>query len=367
MSRFRRAVGASLVMAAVAVAAGCGKKGPPLAPLRPVPAQIADLAARRAGDTVHVAFTLPDKNADGTTPVDLARVEVYAMTVDKPADAPEGPAFLEKASGVGRVETVTPGQQAVVVEKLDAQRDLTPSPLTGVRPREPAGGEDVPPPVRIYVAVPVNRKGRRGAPSARATVSLAPAPGTPGGVVARYDEKAIAIEWLPVPGETIAGYLVYEGKGEAGRPLNETPLATTAFADARPMQFGVEHCYVVRAAAKREAGAIESEASTPVCVTPKDTFPPAAPSGLAAVASPGAISLIWDANGEADLGGYLVLRGEAPGEKLQALTPSPIRDTTYRDETVKPGVRYVYAVVAVDSVAPPNVSAQSGRVEEMAR
>ena len=38
--------------------------------------------------------------------------------------------------------------------------------------------------------------------------------------------------------------------------------------------------------------------------------------------------------------------------------------TTYRDETVKPGVRYIYAVVAVDKAG--NRSAESNRVEETA-
>ena len=46
---------------------------------------------------------------------------------------------------------------------------------------------------------------------------------------------------------------------------------------------------------------------------------------------PGSINLIWDANTEADLGGYLVLRGEAPGDTLQPLTPEPIKETRYQD------------------------------------
>ncbi len=65
--------------------------------------------------------------------------------------------------------------------------------------------------------------------------------------------------------------------------------------------------------------------------------------------------------------GYLVLRGVAPSWKLERLTPEPIRETTYRDTTAKPGVRYAYAVVAVDSATPPNVSAPSNTVEETAR
>jgi fibronectin type 3 domain-containing protein len=85
------------------------------------------------------------------------------------------------------------------------------------------------------------------------------------------------------------------------------------------------------------------------------------------VAAEGAISLIWDPNTEKDLDGYLVLRGEATGEKLQPLTPGPIHETTYRDASVRPGVRYFYAVVAVDRATPPNQSAISARVEEVAR
>jgi hypothetical protein len=79
------------------------------------------------------------------------------------------------------------------------------------------------------------------------------------------------------------------------------------------------------------------------------------------------VNLIWEPNGEADLAGYLVLRGSAPDGTLQRLTPSPIAEATYRDQTATPGVRYVYAVVAVDRGSPPNVSELSNRVEESSR
>ena len=88
---------------------------------------------------------------------------------------------------------------------------------------------------------------------------------------------------------------------------------------------------------------VESVPSAPACLTPLDKFPPAAPKGLRAVAEDAAVSLVWDQNTEADLGGYLVLRGEVPGDTLLTpLTPQPIADANYRDTTVKPGVRYVY-------------------------
>ena len=48
-------------------------------------------------------------------------------------------------------------------------------------------------------------------------------------------------------------------------------------------------------------------------------------------------------------------------------TPAPITATSYEDKTVKAGVRYIYAIVAVDKASPPNRSAPSPRVEETAR
>ena len=79
------------------------------------------------------------------------------------------------------------------------------------------------------------------------------------------------------------------------------------------------------------------------------------------------INLIWDANSESDLAGYIVLRGEAPGDTLQPITKEPVTAPSYRDESVRPGTRYVYAVVAVDRATPPNTSPQSNRAEETAR
>lgn len=117
------------------------------------------------------------------------------------------------------------------------------------------------------------------------------------------------------------------------------------------------------------AGAIpiESAPSSPACVTPVDTFPPAPPKSLAHIAAANGVSLIWEANAETDLGGYLVLRGEAPGDKLSPLTPAPITDTSFLDTTVRRGRTYVYEVVAVDRSTPPNQSAPSNRVEETIR
>lgn len=149
-------------------------------------------------------------------------------------------------------------------------------------------------------------------------------------------------------------------------PLNPAPLSVLTFEDPA-MAFGVERCYVLRMVEARPNGRVEGPSSPRVCITPVDTFPPQAPRSLAAVGSEGAVNLIWEPNTEGDLGGYIVLRGLAGGGALTALTPTPIRETTYRDAQVTRGQRYVYAIVAVDTATPQNVSVESNRVEETAR
>jgi hypothetical protein len=219
---------------------------------------------------------------------------------------------------------------------------------------------------RIYVVRGVTRSGRFGPPAPRAEVALIPLPAPPVAVTSRVTETAVVLEWKP-PGEPPlpVSYNLYRAEDPL-QPLNPAPIATASF-EYTDVKLGDDYCFRLRGVAL--AGAVPSEGplSEETCVTPRDVFAPAAPTRLDAVPTPGQISLIWEANTEKDLAGYLVLRGEAPDGALQAITPAPIRETSYKDTSVKPGVRYIYAVVAVDGATPPNVSAQSPRVEETAR
>jgi hypothetical protein len=147
-------------------------------------------------------------------------------------------------------------------------------------------------------------------------------------------------------------------------PLAPQPIAATEHI-IKSVSFGTERCFVVRPVDQVQGTVVIGPASPPTCLTPADTFPPAAPRSLAAIAGAGVINLIWDANTETDLAGYHVLRVESPGDTLRPITSEPVTGTTFRDETVRPGTRYVYAVVAVDRAG--NSSAESNQMEETAR
>jgi hypothetical protein len=150
--------------------------------------------------------------------------------------------------------------------------------------------------------------------------------------------------------------------------VNGVPIDTLTFTDPLTGLDGRQRCYVVRALRGDGPQSVEGMPSNPVCVVPMDDFPPDAPSRPSITSEEGSITLTWEPNAEPDIAGYLVLRGEAGDATLTPVTDTVVTETRFTDRTVKPGVKYVYAVQAIDSRLPrPNVSAESERVEETAR
>lgn len=424
-------------------AAGCGKKGAPLAPISHVPSAVGQITARRIGHDIYLTLTVPNQNIDKTMPADVDRIEIYGVTATA---APPRTRFLEIASPVATVPVAPPpkptdptpaapvsgalqGLPVVVHETLTADaiepRTLPIDPRARARDRSPdqlpgaAATATAPVPARprrFYVALAFSERGRPGPPSQILEVPLATTPDPPASLDVEYTADTIVLTWPPSGGligfllanalppepppvddipsavaatsaavDTPAGPTRYNVYREVEpdplvlpspqllaefpappTPINAAPLSALAFND--PLDNERRHCYTVRAVLGAAQLLVEGDPSPRVCIVPVDITPPAAPVGLAAVVAEGAISLIWEPNAEADIGGYLVLRGRAGDATLQPLTSSPIPDARYTDRTVTPGEPYVYAIVAVDSRVPvPNVSAESFRVEETAR
>lgn len=416
---------------AAAAAAGCGKKGAPLAPLLRVPAAVTDWTATRRDDTVRLSFVTPTTNVGGDMPADVAVVEVYAVTArEAPAlEAGRVPAAMTLVGSVnvlrplpplprGATPPVTPlprgpgveqGAAAAVVETLTPET-RTPAPLdaAGVPAAAPApvdgaaSGRSLALPLvfvpdvltRYYAAVAVSRDGRRSAWTSVAPVPLGPPSGAPTEVRATYDETAWTLDWAPGAGARVAApaaddilesrplggaapvtrFHVYDttpppaAEGPPAEParLTDAPVADTT-TEVPGVTFDRERCFQVRGLDTIDGVEVEGPASAPVCVTPRDTFAPPAPTGLEAVGGAGVISLIWEGVEASDLRGYLVLRGEGDATPSTVLTPEPITASSFEDRTVVAGTRYGYVVVAVDSATPSNRSAPSNRAEETAR
>lgn len=454
-------IASALVLAALTI--GCGKKGPPLAPIVHIPDAVDHLSARRVGHDVYVTVTIPAQNIDKTRPADISRIEVYGYSGT--AQPPRG-RFLDVGTLVGTVDVLPPPSPEPGDAKKRTPAAVTPSPGApapapqGTNPQAAQGAmamvrdrltpeslvakpippapvstrrAPAPPPApataaattkegplrRYYLAVPFNPRGRPGPPGVVIDLPLTTIPDAPLNVAARLAPEGISLTWEPAGGmvgfllerelpiesapfdeptptpdaapaapavEAPAGPVRYNVYREiepdpadpaaaaaptpllSEAPVNGTPLTVLAFSEPVPLLDGRRRCYTVRAVRGDGARAVEGEASMPVCVKPTDDFPPGTPVGLSTTSDAGAISLSWEPNTEADLAGYVVLRGEAGDATLTPLTGEVITESRFVDRTVRAGVRYVYAVTAIDTHLPtPNVSAESARVEETAR
>ncbi len=433
----------------------CGKKGPPRPPFSRIPAPVTAIAAKRIGDDVFVSFRVPSQNTDGSTPAEIATVDVFALTTEQPpsrqafqqrgrkiatlpvkmppavaeagtppplsaaassaappARAPQTPATSTASSTVATPgapaspnsagerppDTVAPGQDVTVRETLtaDALTPVTLPPERGrgrasapARPAAPAASSSTTPaagstppapptPRRYYLALASSSRKRSSPTAAEASVSTTPPPEALPQPTLTYDEHTLTLSWTAV--DDADSYNVYRETAEAQASasdsssalaaipgaINATPLTATTM--KVPVEFGARVCFRVSRVHKAETGEpVESRPSQPGCETPVDMFPPGPPQDIVATAGAGEITVRWTESREPDLAGYVVLRG-APGDATLAPITETITSTRFTDRNVMSGVRYVYAVVAVDKASPrPNRSAPSARDEATAR
>jgi hypothetical protein len=316
---------------------------------------VTDLAARQYGNAFALTFTLPAKSIDRENLPEQPMIEIYRAAL------PAGTTPDKKT--VWRLAYTIPSEQ--VERYLRGERVEFHDPLTA---------DDFAHAPELSVAYMVRTRATKARASGDSNVVLTriyPAPEAPHELHVVVTESALVINWaeaaLP-PGTSSRAYRVYRGVLESGQenlpqdvsqanlktPLELVgPSASTEFRDAH-FEFGTPYIYTVRSMAQFGADFVESADSAPATVTPRDVFPPAAPTGLeitivpATPQAPAYVELSWAISPEGDLAGYSVYRSDAedaPGERVTTeILPSP----AFRDMSVVPGRRYYYRVSALD-------------------
>lgn len=361
--RLRRR-GAVLLIAATLVAlplAGCGKKGPPQPPLRRSPARVTDAEARRLADRIELRFTVPATNSDGSTPPTVQRVEVYRLTLPSGAPPPTIAQVTASSNLKSTVEVRPPAEEGAPPPKTPDPRPAAGEIATVV---DTLAGDKVvtaDAPVAHYVVVGLTGR-RRGPTSPIVSVPLGPLPAAPTNLQPTHDEKTLTLTWSPgAPDQRFRVYLVPDqARPNERKLLTAEPLTVATF--AHPVELGKPQCFTITAVEAAGKAIVEGPALGPACITPEDKFPPPAPERLRPSLNTGVVLLDWAAVDVPDLGGYIVLRSDGTSDTLQPLTREPIAETSYEDKTVQAGLKYIYAVVAVDRATPPNQSPQSNRV-----
>ncbi|MBA2645457.1 MAG: hypothetical protein H0U81_01535, partial [Pyrinomonadaceae bacterium] len=192
-------------------------------------------------------------------------------------------------------------------------------------------------------------------------------------------ETNVVIRWQPpatnVDNSTpanVIGYNIYRsGRAQnepAQTPLNSNVITGSEFSD-QTFAFGEEYVYVVRTVSLGvgDTPQVESLNSNDVSVTPRDTFPPAAPTGISVVQGPNSVNLFFAANPERDVVGYNIYRSTdaaLPKEGWTKLNRALLDRTTFQDDAVQSGITYFYYLTAVDAAG--NVSSASEVVSETA-
>src|SRR5579859_3641952 len=108
---------------------GCGKKGPPLAPLNLAPEMPQQATARRLGDTVYIQMKVPAKNATGRGSYSVDRLEVYAATTAPGAGLPKNSDMVKPPQLVSKIPVrPPPDPDAPEPDDSEQKKDTRPSP-----------------------------------------------------------------------------------------------------------------------------------------------------------------------------------------------------------------------------------------------
>jgi predicted small lipoprotein YifL len=337
--RARRALLSGIAVLA-ALAAGCGKKGPPLPPLGHRPEPPAAVEARQVGAELVFAFVLPVRYTDG--------------------DPLAGPPTV-------RVLRETLGSAPVVVQSFDPEV-VRAAPGTRVSLAIPvaAAFEGVTAGTATFRVETQGPKGKASAWSAPLAVTRADPLPAPTGLGLRQSSEGIALEWTAAADAPKGlGYNVYRraaSDAEWGTPLNATPLESALFMD-RDAAVGLLYEYRVEAVIGDSKPPRASAPSDAVRIQRRDETAPDPPTEVRAVAGADGVRVFWFPPHAADLAGFRVYRA-ANDVPFEAIAELP-RDATYHlDASVTAGVTYFYRVTAFDGASPTNESEPSEAVSE---
>lgn len=294
-----------IVLAVALGISGCGTPSAPLPPSLNLPDRVTDLSAVRTGNQVALTWTMPRRNTDKipiktNIPVRVCRTDAANTCVT-----------------AGSME-FAPGSSASFSETLS-----------------PALSAGTPRPLHYFVELK-NRIGRSAGLSDPATMLAGQAPDPVAGLAAEVRKTGVVLHWTPgnptAPVRLRRTLLSPPPAKTEKNPLAEPPepvdqtffiqpqAAVPDRALDKTITFGQTYEYraqrLVRVEVDGHTLELASELSPPVRVEAADVFPPAVPTGLAAVATApdptsgteASIDLSWQPDTETDLSGYNVYR-----------------------------------------------------------
>jgi len=348
----RPAATIAIILALGAIA--CGKQGPPLPPLRNVPAPTKDLAVVQQGSRLLLSFSYPQVTPAGTALEGISAVEIWQIARPASPDGKAGPLDAREFNAAAKLQQKIEGADLTAATEGSRVSVLLPLPET------PAGAA----PQAMYFGVrTVGKNGDRSDLSNVASLVPKAPPPAPERVTVTPRGDGILVEWTAVAGAT--GYNVYrrDAKERAfGRPIHVAGAQERSWLD-NTAKFGQSYIYTVTALAQQEP-VVESAVTSEHEVRYQDRFPPPAPADLVVLAEAGRVRLVWRSSEADDLAGYIVYRRVGETGAFERVTAQPVDTAEYVDTAVQSGQGYSYRVTAVDQAG--NESGPSNEVRAKA-
>jgi fibronectin type 3 domain-containing protein len=343
-THFLRLVTAGSLVLVVAATGACGRKNDPLTPDSPRPEVVKDIKIAVRDVVAYLSWPIPVKNVEGKPlgPTDIKGFRIYRAEQSGERKRP----LYRQVAEIGLVNPAPAQVQDGIVTWNDTGLQYGKVYVYRVRAYSVKGGasgysDEVRAAPLLSLAAPKNPK----------------AVGGDGSVMLTWDPVTTRSDGSVHQG--FVGYLMYRGT-EPGKyddlPLTKESVTGSQYQDATAVN-GKQYYYRVRAVDSPVRPWQESPDSAEVQARPRDTTPPASPTGITVVPGIGRVFLTWNENKEGDLDGYHVYRSMKAGGERKRLTDKPVNHTTFSDETVKQGATYYYSIPAVDKSG--NESARS--------
>jgi hypothetical protein len=367
-----RRIALPLALLSVSIATGCGAPAAPQPPTLNLPQPVRDLAAKRAGNVVHLTFNVPQKTTD-KLPVRGAMTARLCRTVESgPCQAAGTLAIPVQEKAASMDDTLPPelsqGTLRLLAYRVSILNRAGKSEGTSA-PAYTAAGV-TPLPVTGFVAIP-RRKGI--ILSWQATDQPA---STTGWI--RFDRiRTSAPPPQPETTENNSSRNLLTGRNTPGEPaeqilrLPESTAQHQASAIDATAHTGNSYRYIAQRVEQVTIAGRSIEIaglpSAPAETAYPDVFPPPVPAGLVSAADTAAkaIDLDWTPDVDPGLAGYIVYRrATGTSEQPQRISPAgkPVTSSNWTDTTAVPGQRYAYSVSAIDVSG--NESARSAEIED---
>jgi hypothetical protein len=274
------------------------------------------LSAIQKGARIVVEFRLPTRTTEDLAVEKAVTIELRVGTASAPFEPENWAAGAKKFRDI-------PADEAMVNYALPVDEWI---------------GKDVVIGARVF-----GDNGRTAGWSNFFTLSVVPPLSPPDHLAAQDVREGVRLMWQG----SAPKYRVYRRADEEPSPSAMGEADSSPYTDTTT---GYDKTYHYAVEGLRTGGDIHavSERSAEATITPRDTYPPPVPAGVAAVVSTGSIELMWDRGTAPDLAGYRIYRapGAGPFEKLAEAREAP----SYSDRSVEPGKSYRYAVSAFDKI-----------------